>query len=122
MTQIELPWPPKQLMPNWKRSHHWSAYRKPIRNARTLAWGLTAQAIGQWLRRGQGPEGGVDIHITVEPPMRGGPLPDEDNLKGALKHYLDGISDALGVNDREFHFAPIEWLPKSGEGRVIISF
>jgi crossover junction endodeoxyribonuclease RusA len=121
MTFIELPYPPKQLMPNFKRSHHWTAYSKQSKNARTLAWGLTAQELGPKLRQYEAPNG-LEIRITVAPPMRGGPVADEDNLKGALKHYLDGISDALGVNDRLFRFAAIEWLPKSGAGRVIISF
>ena len=122
MTDIHLPYPPKQLMPNFKRRHRWQAYYKQARNARTLAWGLTAQELGPKLRHYEAPADGLQIKITVEPPMRGGPLPDEDNLKGALKHYLDGISDALGVNDRLFRFAPVEWLPKSGDGQVTISF
>ena len=31
-----------------------------------------------------------------------GPAPDEDNINAACKSYLDGIADALGVNDRNF--------------------
>ena len=104
-TTIALPWPPPQLSPNFKRSHHWSAYRKHARNARTLAWGLTAEALGPKLR-GFSTLGHLDVYIEATPPMRRGPLPDEDNFKGACKHYLDGIADALGLNDRAFRFAP----------------
>lgn len=122
MTSIELPWPPKQLFPNWKRSHHWSGHYKFARNARTLAWGLTAQAIGSKLRQWTFEGDKLPIRLQVAPPMRGGRLPDDDGIKGACKHYLDGISDALGVDDAKFRLGEIEWLPKVGAGSVTISF
>lgn len=106
-------------MPNFKRSHHWSKYRKPCRIARTLGWGLTAQAKAH-VELGEGER--LPVRIQAAPPMRGGPVPDDDNLKGACKHYLDGIADAVGVNDKRFRLLEIEWLPKEGAGKIVISF
>ena len=122
MTQIVLPWPPKQLFPNFKRAHHWTAYHKYCRNARTLAWGLTAQELGPKLRTYDVGTERLAIRLQVQPPMRGGRVPDDDGIKGALKHYLDGISDALGVDDKRFKLGEIEWLAKEGDGSVVISF
>lgn len=121
MVEVSCPWPPKQLMPNYKRSHHWTAYHKQAKAARTLGWGLTAREIGAQLRKWP-VDNTLEIRLVVTPPKRRGPLPDEDNLKGACKHYLDGIADALGVDDSKFRFAPVEWLPKVGDGEITISF
>jgi hypothetical protein len=119
--RIDLPWPPKQIFPNFKRAHHWTAYHRQTKAARTLAWGLTAQALGPALRKYEAPER-LPIRIQVSPPMRGGRTPDDDGIKGACKAYLDGISDALGIDDKRFSLGAIEWLPKSGAGQVTISF
>jgi crossover junction endodeoxyribonuclease RusA len=122
MTQIELPWPPKQLFPNFRNSHHWSASHKKVKAARMLAWGTTAQLLGAGIRSFPIPEAGrLPIRIQAEPPKRAGRPPDEDGFIGACKAYLDGLASALGVDDSKFRLA-VEWLPKSGEGRVIISF
>ena len=121
MTEIELPWPPSQLFPNYRNSHHWSRSDKQRRNARTLAWGLTAQQLGPLLRKYEAPER-LPVRIQVAAPKRGGRTPDDDGIKGACKAYLDGISDALGVDDKRFSLGAIEWLPKEGAGKVVISF
>jgi crossover junction endodeoxyribonuclease RusA len=121
MPQVSFPWPPKQLFPNFKRSHHWTAYHKHCRNARTLGWGLVAAEIGPKLRQYEAP-GRLAIRIQARPPKRGGRVPDDDGLIGAAKHYLDGISSALGIDDSRFSIGAVEWLPKEGAGELLISF
>lgn len=120
--RLEFPWPPAALFPNARNSSHWSKAVKPARNARMLGWGLTAQAIGALLRQYEPPADGIEIRIVAIPPKRPGRPPDADGLLGACKAYLDGISSALGVDDKAFRFAPIEWLPKDGAGSIVISF
>jgi crossover junction endodeoxyribonuclease RusA len=119
MTQIELPWPPKVLSPNART--HWAEKARKTKMARTLAWGLTAQALGPQLRT-YASDGDILLKVTLEPPMRGGAIPDEDNIMASLKAYRDGIASALGINDSRFRNERLVWLPKSGEGRVIIEF
>ena len=121
MYQIELPWPPKALSPNARA--HWADKARKTKMARTLAWGLTAQALGQKLRAYATHDGeDIPLKVTLEPPMRGGAIPDEDNIMASLKAYRDGIASALGVNDSRFRNERPQWLPKSGAGRVIIEF
>lgn len=121
MARITCPWPPKQLFPNYKRAHHWTRYHKQAKSARTLGWGLTAQEIGPQLRKYPVDET-LEIRLSFTPPMRAGRPADEDGVKGACKHYLDGISDALGVDDAKFRFAPVVWNPKQDAGSVVIEF
>lgn len=47
------------------------------------------------------PEGDGDIalHVTFYPPSR---RPDRQNMPGWIKAGIDGIADAIGVNDRRF--------------------
>lgn len=122
MTSIELPWPPKELLPNkaHRRYGHFG-YKRKAKIARTLAWGLTAQALGPLLRQYKA-DGDIVLRYQFQPPMRAGKAADEDNVMAALKPYRDGIADALGVNDSRFRNERPVWLPKSGEGRVIIEF
>ena len=46
---------------------------------------------------------------------------DLDGLISRMKSSLDGIADALGVNDRHFSFGKIELLPAQKPGRVIVT-
>lgn len=122
MTVIELPWPHASLFPNAKARSHWSAHRKPAKMSRTLAWGLTAQALGPKLRSFEIPGKKLEMRVEITPPQRPGRVPDEDGVMGACKHYFDGIADALGVNDSRFAYPQPEWRPKDGAGSIVISF
>lgn len=128
MLEVSLPWPHSSLFPNAKARAHWSAHRKPAKLSRTLAFGLTAQALGPKRLRsycGGGciPDGHrLTIRIAATPPLRPGRVPDDDGIQGACKHYLDGIADALGVDDKRFRIEAVEWLPKAGAGEIRISF
>jgi hypothetical protein len=118
MTVIELPWPPKALSPNARE--HWAEKARKTKMARTLAWGLTAKELGAKLRDYQ-PEGEILLRYQFQPPMRGGAIPDEDNVMASLKAYRDGIASALGVDDKRFRNEQPEWLPKEGAGRIVIT-
>lgn len=122
MPSLNFPWPPKQLFPNWKRSHHWSSYSKLARNARTLGWGLTVAELGAAGVRSFKPDTPLKVWLKFTPPMRPGSPPDADNTLGACKHYLDGISSALGVDDKHFRIAGMELLDREGDGAVVVSF
>jgi hypothetical protein len=108
---IMLPWPDKKLSPN-ARVHPLALYRakkKAKGDARleTLAFVSAVQA-----RFGRGwwhscPRLRVSIAATPKDNRRR----DEDNLQASLKAALDGIADALGIDDHKFRIEGTRILP-----------
>lgn len=116
MITVFLPFPPAELNPNRKNGRHWSATNdikaRYLRDCRCL----TSLAMGQWVP----PKGTLALEITfVQPDKR---RRDRDNLLAAMKSGLDGISQALGVDDQYFDPVTIrrEFGSKPGEVRVVI--
>ena len=92
MTTVSLPWPDKSLHPN-ARSHG-AVKSRATKAARTQAYGLAHMGMGEL------PEGPIAVRIVFHPPDKRGR--DLDNMLASCKAYLDGISDAYGVNDARF--------------------
>lgn len=92
-TTFPIPFPPASLSGHAKG--HWRAKSGPTAKHRewarlaTLAAGATAPS-----------EGDIRIHFRFVPPDRRG---DRTNYPNRLKSSIDGIADALGVNDRRFN-------------------
>lgn len=109
---IELPYPVKILWPNGRtRNLKWRAAE--VKKARTMAgWAAKAARI----RLADSP---IPVHIEVRPLSRG-PAPDKDACVSAAKAYLDGIADALGINDRHFA-APTVSISDERTGQFIIT-
>ena len=116
MITVMLPFPPSELSPNRKNGKHWTATHaikgKYLADCRIL----TLQAMGKWVP----PKGTLALDITfIQPDKR---RRDRDNLLAAMKSGLDGVSQALGVDDQ--HFEPItirrEFGTKPGAVRVVI--
>jgi crossover junction endodeoxyribonuclease RusA len=90
---VTLPWPHKALWPNG-RAHF---MRKAVETKKHRAWawaaakeaGLTA------------PDGRIPVLLKFFPKPKG-PLPDKDNAMASGKALLDGIAQAMGVDDRLF--------------------
>jgi crossover junction endodeoxyribonuclease RusA len=107
---IVLPFPHKALWPNGRA--HWAIKAREAKKLRQeAAWATRAAS----LRIGDSP---IPLHITVHP-KRTGPAPDRDNIIAAAKHALDGIADALGINDRHFA-APTVTISNQRTGQFII--
>jgi crossover junction endodeoxyribonuclease RusA len=113
---VELPFPPAELNPNRKNGRHWTATHdikaRYLRDCRVL----TLKAMGRWIP----PIGTLSLEITfIQPDKR---RRDRDNLLAAMKSGLDGVSQALGVDDQ--HFDPVtirrEFGSKPGAVRVVI--
>lgn len=97
MSEVILPWPPKELSPNARL--HWSKVAKAKKSYRQISWALGLEAKIQASRTGDDP---IHLGITFFPPDRRGR--DTDNMFAAMKAGLDGIADALQVNDKRFVF------------------
>lgn len=91
-TQIELPWPPAILSghntgSHWKKAPFVKKHREWARLA-TLEAKPVIPA-----------QGDIRISFTFYPPNRRG---DRTNFANRLKPAIDGIAQALGVNDSRF--------------------
>lgn len=108
---IDLPYPAKALWPNG-RSHHMAKARE-LRKHRQWAALATLEALGR--APGFSPAA-ITIHVHAK---RSGSLPDKDNVIAASKSLLDGIADALKINDRDFPAPKVEFAPIR-DGRFVI--
>lgn len=94
MNTVKLPWPPKELSPN--STLHWSKKAKKKKEYRTACWALSLEAK---LSAPPG-EGKIPVEIIFYPPDKR--HRDADNMVASIKAGLDGVADALKVNDKRF--------------------
>lgn len=94
---ITLSWPDKALFPNRKGGRHWSVYQKAKEAARTEGYMATKEVVG---RAEPMLCDTAPVTITFHMPDRR--RRDIDGLYGAIKHQIDGIAKALGVDDSIF--------------------
>lgn len=112
---ITLPWPPKELSPNARvHFHRKASFAKTYREyaywtaKMDLALATAAQAI----------EGEVSIRIDFHPPDAR--KRDLDNMLASVKSGLDGMADAIEVNDNRFALHLHRQAPKK-DGQVVVS-
>lgn len=112
---IDLPWPPVALHPNSRA--HWAKRAKAAKLYRADA-GMLAQAAGvrRWLSTRLAQT--VPVSIAFYPPDRR--KRDLDGMLSSIKSGLDGIADALGVDDNRFSLSINRCEPEKG-GRVSIT-
>lgn len=93
MTTIILPFPPSECSPNARC--HWSVKAKAAKAYRKECWALTLESgiKVDW-------DGPIYVSLAFLPPDRR--RRDLDNCISSAKSALDGIADALGVNDSRF--------------------
>lgn len=107
MTTISLPWPSSRLSPNARG--HW---RRKSTAAKAYRWACYIETKRQ---RAKLPEGArFNVLMEFTPPDRR--RYDLDNLIARCKNGLDGIADALGIDDRRFAFIGGEFAPANGIG------
>jgi len=94
---IVLPWPPRACSPNARV--HWAVKARVAKAYRKACWALAVQA-GIKAPPDDGP---IELQIEFVPPNRR--RFDQDNLVSSIKNGLDGLADAMGVNDRRFRLA-----------------
>jgi crossover junction endodeoxyribonuclease RusA len=113
MTEIILPWPPKELSPNARL--HWSKVSKAKKSYRAAcAWtaksqGLTAMEADT-----------LHLSLTFFPPTRR--AFDLDNALSRMKSGLDGLADVLGVDDAHWTLTIAKAGEIGGMVRVRISY
>lgn len=117
--KIVLPWPDKRLSSNARL--HWAAKVAPKKKARADAAVATYGAINggvRELRAALAGDAPIPLTIRFFPPDAR--RRDRDNMQSSLKHALDGIADALGVDD--YRFRPTyEFAAPEKPGRVEVT-
>jgi len=95
--RVELPWPPRELSPNAR--HDRRAIAGIRKRYRQQCWALTLSGkrkLDAWLE----PQSSLHLVITFHPPDKR--RRDLDNMLASMKSGLDGVADALGVDDAEW--------------------
>lgn len=94
-SEIELPWPDKALWPNARV--HWAVRHKAVKAARKLAFFRTL------IKRKPCDFAGAErvvLRITFVPPDKRSR--DKDNMIACMKPSIDGVADAIKVDDSKF--------------------
>lgn len=91
---IDLAWPHKNLNPNQRV--HWAEKSRLAKSAR-IASHWAAKAAGADKLQAEA----LNVTVTFLPPDSR--RRDTDNMVASIKHHLDGIADAAGVNDSKFN-------------------
>ena len=93
MTEFYLPWPDKKLNPNARL--HWAQVAKEKKSYRQICWAEARRMMPIEIA-GEKPR----IHFEFFPPNRA--RRDSDNVLASMKAGIDGIADALGIDDYKF--------------------
>lgn len=113
---LELPWPARALSPNARG--HWSALARAKKSYRARCRAIAAAA---WPRLPEHLVGGttvrIDVGLLFVPPDRR--VRDLDNLVASMKAGLDGVADALGVDDSRWRLR-IEMAQQTAPGGVVL--
>lgn len=110
MLRLTLPFPPASLSGHAKGN--WRAHHAETQKQRQAAYVTTLAAMKGV--RPEIPEGDIPIRFRFVPPDR---RSDRTNLPGRLKGAIDGVADALSINDRRFR-PSYEFAEPERPGRV----
>jgi crossover junction endodeoxyribonuclease RusA len=114
--RIELNFPSADLFPNRAKGRHWSATYEHKTRERTEAYLLTKQAKNK--AKWEWNEKQIEIHLTFEMPDKR--HRDIDNCLAASKSALDGVAEALGVDDKFFNPLCIFREQREKPGKLIV--
>lgn len=113
-TQLRLPFPPSELMPNNKNGKHWGATHAVKKKYREDCFYLTKHMGKDFIDDGEA------IRVTLIYLMPDKRQRDVDNLLAASKAGLDGVAEALGVNDSQFQPISVYRFPGEKPGLLIV--
>lgn len=108
-----LTWPSPGLFPNKKG--HWTDKAEEKRKHKSDCYYLTKNQIKLFKWQG----GRIPLKIIFYPPHC---KYDLDNCLAAMKAGLDGVADALKMNDRMFRPITIDFGDVKEHGEVMIEF
>jgi crossover junction endodeoxyribonuclease RusA len=114
MITLELPWPDNALSPNSRK--HWRAKARYQQDAHRQGWAVARE----WLQANR-PVFSATMPVTMifcPPDKRSRDL---DNLGASMKWTLDGIADALDLNDSRFRPVTSDLGAVCKPGKVVVT-
>lgn len=113
VARLSIPWPPKPLWLN--RPGHWTKESAARRQQRALLYGLGLEAGLHKLR-----DASATLAFTFHPPDAR--RRDIHNMPPTMKGAIDGVADAMGVDDECFNVVwPRAWAEKVRSGLVTLT-
>lgn len=111
--------PARELSPNARV--HWAQRARAVSVARQVAFGATHQSVDEATRQQIAAHQhiGYRIQIAWEKGRKG--ARDEDNALASCKAFLDGIADALEIDDARLHVRGISFDRTSRTGVVTVT-
>lgn len=102
-------------MPNRRNGKHWTATASPKAGQKTDAYMLTMEAMQKTGRQ----EWAEHIPLSLLFLMPDKRRRDLDNLLAGSKALIDGMAQALGVDDRRFKPILCDWAMGPKEGALV---
>lgn len=115
--EVELPWPSPTLSPNARP--HWALLAKTKKAYRARCWVLGLQAGLGHVADLKAAPAAVLVHLDFYPPDRR--ARDWDNLVASMKSGLDGLADAMGVDDSRWRLSFELCDETATGGRVVVT-
>jgi crossover junction endodeoxyribonuclease RusA len=112
---IVLDFPPKDLFPNRASGKHWGSLYKLKSDYRESSTWLAKSQLGDWKHNGN------PIVLTMAFHMPDKRWRDADNCLAAAKAGIDGLADALMINDRTFNPIVVQRILGEKPGKLIIT-
>lgn len=110
--RLDLPFPHKLLWPNGSRGKPNAVNGEKRKHKEWAFFAAKSQPLPIVT------DGKIPVKLTVRAKPKG-PLPDRDNCVSALKSYQDGISAAIGIDDKHFAEPTVEFS-EIRDGRFIV--
>ena len=117
MIIIELPWFQNDTRPNARK--HWTARSKAKNIDKELGYYTTLDIRSKTFNplTSMLLFGNIPLEITFYPPSNRGY--DLDNCLASCKAQIDGISSALGINDRAFRPIQLDFGEVIKNGKIV---
>ena len=99
MIEVVLGWPPTDLSPNARK--HWAVVARAKKQYRKDCYSVSKEQLKKYKKETENIPERLVLEMTFIPPDRRSY--DRDNLVARMKSGIDGLADALKINDKRFN-------------------
>ena len=99
MIEVVLGWPPTDLSPNARK--HWAQVARAKKQYRKDCYSVSKEQLKKYKGATENIPEKLVLEMTFIPPDRRSY--DRDNLVARMKAGIDGLADALRINDKQFN-------------------